>query len=654
MANNNDLTVFAETNYRDRRQRFGIMRDDRRRHMYVIGKTGMGKSTLLQNMVIGDINAGNGFCLVDPHGDFADMMLDYIPAHRINDVVYFDPADRDYPIAFNVMESIDPEYTHLVAAGLVGVFKKIWADSWGPRLEYLLRNSILALIEAPNSTLLGVLRMFTDKDYRMSVLEHVKDPVVRSFWLNEYANYPDRMQAEAISPIQNKVGQFLSIGLIRNIVGQTKSSIDVRELMDQKKIVLMNLAKGRIGEDASALFGAMFVTKVQLAAMSRTDMDEEDREDFYLYVDEFQNFATDSFADILSEARKYRLCLIMAHQYIAQLEERVRDAVFGNVGTLVAFRVGAGDAEYMSREFEPVFSETDLVNLPKFQIMLKLMINGVASQAFSAATLPPQWEPQGNREKVLRSSRERYANERSKVEEAINKWAGVNADGTIPSYGGQQGGGAGKGGGKGGGRGGSGGRGGGSGRSGGSQGGQRGPGGAQKRTPEQNRKAAKQGLADIAKELRSSTSPKGSDRKKGQDASRDATRSSSAKGESSKNASSKQEGGENPFKKAFAQAMGETASGNTDSKRSGGKGSHGKNTQQKNTQKNNQSSSKERSDQRSDRTKDRTKDRADTTQKSDQKQKNEQKKKDAASDIEYYDSSVHLPKQKSQDISSPF
>jgi hypothetical protein len=429
----NQITTFAETNFRGQRKKFGIRQDDRRRHMYIVGKTGMGKTNLMENMVISDIHAGNGVCVVDPHGEFADKMLDYIPTQRINDVIYFNPADLDYPIAFNVMEAVDPRYKHLVASGLVGVFKKIWADTWGPRLEYVLRNAILALLDYQGSTLLGIMRMLVDKEFRSKVIKKITDPVVKSFWVEEFSKYPDRFMAEAIAPIQNKVGQFLSISLIRNIVGQPKSTIDMRDIIDNRKILLLNLAKGRVGEDASALFGAMMITKLQLAAMSRVDISEEKRTDFYLYVDEFQNFATDSFADILSEARKYRLNLIIAHQYIGQLisgsSTRIRDAVFGNVGTIITFRVGAADAEFLAREYEPVFNETHLVNLTKFTVYLKLMINGVASQAFSAATLPPTWMVEGNRGKIIKVSRERYAKRREVVEEKIARWSGVAEEG---------------------------------------------------------------------------------------------------------------------------------------------------------------------------------------------------------------------------------
>ncbi|MBU1165028.1 type IV secretion system DNA-binding domain-containing protein [Patescibacteria group bacterium] len=426
------ITILAQTNFRNESRRFGIKKDDRRRHVYCIGKTGMGKSTVLENMIIQDIRNGEGCAIVDPHGDLAEMILNYIPAERINDVIYFNPSDYEYPIAFNVMEAATEEQKHLISSGLIAVFKKLWADSWGPRLEYLLRNSILALLDYPGSTLLGVTRMLVDKTYRNKVIEKIKDPVVKAFWINEYSKYSNQFQVEAISPIQNKVGQFLSMAMIRNIVGQVKSTIDLRDIMDNKKILIMNLAKGRLGEDASALLGAMMITKIQLAAMSRVDIKEETRKDFYLYVDEFQNFATQSFANILSEARKYRLNLIIAHQYVEQLEEEVRAAVFGNVGTLMLFRIGAADAEFLVQEFSPHFTEDDLVNLSKFNVYMKLMIDGVSSSPFSATTIPPlfQQEPeaQSNLEKIIKVSRERYAKSREEIEDKIARWSGMTKE----------------------------------------------------------------------------------------------------------------------------------------------------------------------------------------------------------------------------------
>jgi CxxC-x17-CxxC domain-containing protein len=432
---NIEINFFAKTNFRNQERVFGIKTDDRRRHMYIVGKTGMGKTNLLENMAVQDIRNGNGVCYIDPHGDTAEKLLKAIPSSRINDVVYLNPADQNFPLAFNVMEAVDPEYRHLVASGLIGVFKKIWADSWGPRLEYILRNAILALLEYPGSTLLGVTRILVDKKYREKVVDKITDPVVKQFWVDEFSKWNDRVLQEVISPIQNKVGQFLSSSLIRNIVGQTQSSFDIRELMDAKKILILNLSKGRIGEDNSALLGAMMITKIQLAAMGRVDIPEETRKDFYLYVDEFQNFATESFANILSEARKYRLDLILANQYITQIDEKVRDAIFGNAGTIISFRVGATDAEFLEKEFEPVFMQNDIVNLQKYNIYLKLMIDGIAGDAFSATTMPPVYieDTAGNEEKVIAVSRERYASSKAEVEDKIARWAGMMPAAGFPT-----------------------------------------------------------------------------------------------------------------------------------------------------------------------------------------------------------------------------
>lgn len=423
-----DITAFAQTNFRNKQTAFGIKTDDRRRHLYAIGKTGMGKTNMLENLAIQDILNGHGVCFIDPHGDTAEKLIGMIPPHRINDVIYFNPADQQFPISFNVMEEVAPEFRPLVASGLVGVFRKLWADSWGPRLEYILRNAILALLEYPGSTLLGVMRILVDKRYRTQVVNAVRDPVVRSFWVDEFPKWNERVLQEVISPIQNKVGQFITSPIIRNIVGQSKSAFNVRDIMDQQKILILNLSKGRIGEDSSALIGAMLITKIQLAAMGRVDTPEEERRDFYLYVDEFQNFSTESFANILSEARKYRLNLILANQYIMQLDEVVRDAIFGNVGTIVSFRVGAADAEYLEKEFEPVFTMNDIVNLPKYNIYLKLMIDGIAGDAFSATTLPPiQTQFADSADKVIRVTRERYAQPREQVERRIAQWSGMSA-----------------------------------------------------------------------------------------------------------------------------------------------------------------------------------------------------------------------------------
>jgi len=422
------ICLFAQTNFRNQMIRFGIKTDDRRRHTYVIGKTGMGKTTMMENMVLHDIYNGHGIGVVDPHGDFAEKIIDYIPSWRINDVVYINPADVNYPIGFNIFEIKNEEQKHLIASGLMATFQKIWPDVWSSRMEYILNNTILALLDFPGSTLLGINRLLADKKFRQKVVKQLKDPVVKSFWQDEFANYEPRYAKEAVAPIQNKIGQFLSASVIRNMVAQVKSTIDVRDIMDSGKILIMNLAKGRIGEDNSRLLGGMLINKLQLSAMERVDIPEEKRTDFFLYVDEFQNFATPSFANILSEARKYRLSLIMAHQYVKQLDEVVADAVFGNVGTIVTFRIGAADAEALAKEFAPVFTEEHIVNLNKYNILLKLMIDGVASQPFSATTMSPIGSPTGSAEKVIRVSRERYAKTRKSIEEKILKWSGMEVD----------------------------------------------------------------------------------------------------------------------------------------------------------------------------------------------------------------------------------
>ncbi|MBM5789467.1 hypothetical protein FJZ23_00020 [Candidatus Parcubacteria bacterium] len=429
MSNHHDheqeVTYFAKTNFRNSMVKFGIKTDDRRRHVYVIGKTGMGKTTLLENFILSDIYAGHGCCYVDPHGDTAEKLVDYIPSWRINDVVYFNPADMDFPIGFNILEAVSERHKHLVASGMMGVFKKIWENMWSSRMEYILNNTILALLDNPGQTLLGINRMLSEQDFRNRMVGNVRDPVVKQFWLKEFASYNDKYAQEAVAPIQNKIGQFLSASVIRNMVAQVKSTIHIRNIMDEGKIFIINLSKGRIGEDNSRLLGGLLITKLQLSAMERVDIPESERKDFYLYVDEFQNFAVESFAGILSEARKYRLCLTMAHQYIAQLTDEVREAVFGNVGTLITYRVGSPDALYMEKEFTPRFLPEDIINLPKFNVYLKLLIDGVTSQPFSAITLPPISQRTESAERVIRVSRERYANPRADIEQKILAWSGM-------------------------------------------------------------------------------------------------------------------------------------------------------------------------------------------------------------------------------------
>jgi hypothetical protein len=421
----NEICYFARTNFRNQMTKFGIKTDDRRRHMYIVGKTGMGKTTLLENLILSDIYAGHGCCYVDPHGDTAEKLVDYIPKNRINDVVYFNPADVDFPIGFNVFETISESHKHLVASGMMGVFKKIWENMWSSRMEYILNNTILALLDNPGSTMLGINRLLSDADYRKRIVGNVKDPIVKQFWLKEFASYNEKYAQEAVAPIQNKIGQFLSSSVIRNIVAQVKSTIDIRAIMDEHKIFIINLSKGRIGEDSMRLLGGLLITKMQLSAMERVDMPEADRKDFFLYVDEFQNFATESFAAILSEARKYRLCLIMAHQYIAQLTDEVREAVFGNVGSIITFRVGSVDAQFMETEFGPRFMPEDLINIPKFNIYLKLLIDGVTCQPFSANSLPPIAQKTDSFVNVLKVTRERYAKPRAEIEDKVMKWTGM-------------------------------------------------------------------------------------------------------------------------------------------------------------------------------------------------------------------------------------
>ena len=415
----NPITPFAITDYRDIKKRFGIKEKNRRGHMYIIGKTGTGKTTLIENMIISDIRAGNGLAVIDPHGDLAEHLLNFIPKRRINETIYFNPSDLDYPIAFNPLEKVDRDYHHLVASGLISVFKKIWYDFWGPRMEHILRQAILALLEYPGSTLLDLPLILVDKEFRKKVLEKVTNPQVRDFWLTEFERYSAYFRSEAISPIQNKIGQFIVSPLIRNIVGQPKSSFNFRKVMDEGYIFIANLSKGKIGEDNCALLGAMIVTKIELSALSRGDIPERKRKSFYLYVDEIHNFLILSFADILSEARKYGLYLILTHQYIEQLDEEIRSAIFGNVGTLITFRVGARDAQFLKNEFSPVFNETDLVNLPNYHIYLRLMINGVTSHPFSAITLPPPEVKTSHKTKVIEASRMKFGRPREEVEKEI-------------------------------------------------------------------------------------------------------------------------------------------------------------------------------------------------------------------------------------------
>jgi len=403
-----NINFFARTLFKNHDTIFGLKDVDRRRHVWTIGKTGTGKSTMIANMAIDDMKKGRGLAVIDPHGDLCEILLNYVPKSRINDVIYFNPADKDYPIVINPLEVTNKEEAELVVSGIVSIFNKIFGFSWGPRLEYILRTSLLTLSEVPNTTLKDIPLLLTNADFRRRIVEKISDPTLKSFWVDEFEKMPQNLQKEAISPILNKVGQFVTSPLIRTVIGQPKSSIQLDDVMNEGKIVLANLSQGRLGEDNAALLGAMLITKLQLSAMHRVDMPEEQRRDFYLYVDEFQNFATGSFIKIMSEARKYRLNIMLANQYMAQIPEEVQRAILGNAGTIMTFSTGASDAAILFKEFAEVFSENDLVNLSNYQIAAKLTIDGHSTRPFLATTLPLPISKNQNRDKVVRMSRERW------------------------------------------------------------------------------------------------------------------------------------------------------------------------------------------------------------------------------------------------------
>ncbi len=429
------ISYFATTDSRGVRVPFGIKAKDRMRHMYVIGKTGMGKSTLLENLAIQDIQSGEGLCFIDPHGSTASKLLDYVPEERIKDVIYFAPFDMDYPLGFNVMEDVGYDKRHLVVAGLMSAFKRIWVDAWSSRMEYILQNTLLALLEYPDTTLIDINRMLSNKTFRKKVVSAISDPIVKRFWEEEFAGYTDRYVQEATPAIQNKIGQFTSNPLVRNIIGQVKSTFDIRRAMDERKILIVNLSKGRMGEQNADLLGSILTTKIYLSAMSRAEMSQAELDalpPFYFYVDEFQSIANDSFANILSEARKYKLSLTIAHQYIEQVEENIRAAVFGNVGTTISFRVGPFDAEVLKTIFEPTFTAEDLVNLGFAQIYLTLMIDGVGSKPFSARTLPPlDMPPFSFKHEIIKHSQETYGRKRADVERMLSEVATRAGDEAI-------------------------------------------------------------------------------------------------------------------------------------------------------------------------------------------------------------------------------
>ena len=427
-GNEQDISLMGVTNFRGTNTIFGLYRADRGRHVYILGQTGTGKSGALELLTLSDIYYDQGFAVIDPHGDYAQHVLSFIPQHRLDDVVYFNPADTSYPIGFNPLEITDPSLKGQVSSELVGVLKRLFAESWGPRLEYILRYSLLALLDYPNSTMLDVTRLLTDKKFRAHVITYIDDPVVKNFWVTEFASWNDKFAAEAVAPVLNKVGAFVANPMIRNIIGQPKSTFNIRKIMDEGKILVVNLSRGLMGEDNAGILGAMMVTKIQLAAMGRADMPLDERRPFYLYVDEFQNFATDSFATILSEARKYALNLTVANQYISQMSEPVRDAVFGNVGTIICFRISPDDAPFLQKYFEPQFEAQDLIQQHSRFFVTTMMINDEKAPAFSAKTLNLPAPQADLSDRIVALSRERYAQDREVVEQLVRKNAGLAID----------------------------------------------------------------------------------------------------------------------------------------------------------------------------------------------------------------------------------
>jgi hypothetical protein len=417
-----DVSMFGITNYHNTFQQFGIKREDRRRHLYVVGKSGTGKSKMLELLIQSDIKAGHGIGVLDPHGDLVDNILRMIPENRKKDVIVFDPSDTEYPIAFNPLEKVDEKFKMQITIGFIDIFKKLFGNNWSDRLEHVLRYTTLALLDSPNTSVLSILKMLTDKNYRQTIVSRIQDSVVKNFWVNEFAGWSEKFDAEAITPLLNKVGQLVSTNMVRNIIGQSTNSFDLRDIMDNKKILLMKVSKGLLGEENAQLIGSMIITKIYQAAMARADIRQEKREDFYFYVDEFQNFATDTFAEILSEARKYRLCMTIAHQYVGQLSEIIRKTVFGNVGSIVSFRVGADDASVLEEEYTPTFGIRDIINLGVREFYLKMSINGELSEAFSGKTMDMVFPENDLTSEIMDESRKKYCTPREQVEELLTKW----------------------------------------------------------------------------------------------------------------------------------------------------------------------------------------------------------------------------------------
>lgn len=419
--NDQSITIGERQGWGDS-QPFGISAADQRQHIYIIGKTGSGKTTLLRNLILQHVALGHGVGLIDPHSDLAEEILNHIPPRRADHLVYFNPGDIEFPVAMNLLSNVPPDDRHLVASGIVSAFKGIWRDSWGPRLEYILHNAVSALLDCQGATLLGVNRMLTDDRFREQVIRQIEDPFIRAFWAEEYAGYDTRFKREAIAPIQNKLGQFLLNPVVRNILGQVKSKVNIPFVMDNGRLFIANLSKGRIGHDKANLLGSLLTTQFQLGAMARVNQPEDGRRDFHLFIDEFQNFTTDAFASILAEARKYRLCLTLSHQYIDQLSLPIRQAVFGNVGTLISFRVGNPDAEVMQKEFGNAIAASTLADLGRYEAMVKLLENGTNLEPFRAKMLPPMEGRVGQRDKLIARSRERFATPRAGIEEKLNRF----------------------------------------------------------------------------------------------------------------------------------------------------------------------------------------------------------------------------------------
>ena len=428
-----EIIIAARQNYQTESY-VGLQNADRCQHVYIIGKTGMGKTTMVKNMVIQHILAGDGVAVIDPHGDFSSGLLDYIPPHRTDDLIYFNPADMEFPIGLNVLAKAHRD-NHLVASGIKSACKSIWKEFWGPRMDYIFLNALLTLLECDNATLIDVLKLLNNDSYRESIVSRLRDPILRDFWHEDFGMMDRRQRREAIGPIENKIGQFVSSPLMRNIVGQVASKLDFQTIIDgqqerdskigqetrRKFIFIANLSKGQLGDDKSNLLGALLIAQFKLAAMQRATMPEEDRQNFFLFVDEFQNFCTDSFESILSESRKYKLSLTLSHQYIEQLPKEIRAAVFGNVGTLVSFCIGHTDAEAMEKEFGKEFITTAFTDLSRYDILIKPLTGGANVTPFRATTLPPIGRNYGRRENLIRCSREKYALKRHVVEDKMER-----------------------------------------------------------------------------------------------------------------------------------------------------------------------------------------------------------------------------------------